>query len=145
VHLCSRYAFCNTFINLNANVIHDPQFTPVQTLAFLEKMNLTPQNVVFEITERQSIDDYASFTKALDHYRKQGCRIAIDDAGAGYSSLQAIAELRPDYIKVERSIIYRIDRNKIKEILVETLAVFAQKIDCQLLRKESRLSRSWKW
>jgi EAL domain-containing protein (putative c-di-GMP-specific phosphodiesterase class I)/GGDEF domain-containing protein len=121
------------FINLNANVIHDPQFTPGQTLTFLEKMNLTPENVVFEITERQSIDDYASFTKALDHYRKQGYRIAIDDAGAGYSSLQAIAELRPDYIKIDRSIIHRIDRNKIKEILLETLAVFAQKINCQII------------
>jgi EAL domain-containing protein (putative c-di-GMP-specific phosphodiesterase class I)/GGDEF domain-containing protein len=121
------------FINLNANVIHDPQFTPGQTLAFLEKMNLTPQNVVFEITERQSIDDYASFTKALGHYRKQGYQIAIDDAGAGYSSLQAIAELRPDYIKIDRSIIHRINRNKIKEILLETLVVFARKIDCQMI------------
>jgi EAL domain-containing protein (putative c-di-GMP-specific phosphodiesterase class I)/GGDEF domain-containing protein len=121
------------FINLNANVIHDPQFTPGQTLAFLEKMNLTPQNVVFEITERQSIDDYASFTKALDHYRKQGYRIAIDDAGAGYSSLQAIAELRPDYIKIDRSIIHHIDRDKIKEMLLETLVVFAQKINCQII------------
>jgi EAL domain-containing protein (putative c-di-GMP-specific phosphodiesterase class I)/GGDEF domain-containing protein len=121
------------FINLNASVIHDPQFTPGQTLAFLEKMNLAPQNVVFEITERQSIDDYASFTKALDHYRRQGYRIAIDDAGAGYSSLQAIAELRPDYIKIDRSLIHRIDRDKIKEILVETLTVFAQKINCQII------------
>ncbi|WP_420768683.1 EAL domain-containing protein [Parageobacillus thermoglucosidasius] len=121
------------FINLNANVIHDPQFTPGQTLAFLEKMNLTPQNVVFEITERQSIDDYASFTKALDHYRNQGYQIAIDDAGAGYSSLQAIAELRPDYIKIDRSIIHHIGCDKIKEILLETLAGFAQKINCQII------------
>ena len=114
-------------------MIHDPQFTPGQTLAFLEKMNLAPQNVVFEITERQSIDDYASFTKALDHYRRQGYRIAIDDAGAGYSSLQAIAELHPDYIKIDRSLIHRIDRDKMKEILVETLTVFAQKINCQMI------------
>ncbi|MBB5324155.1 EAL domain-containing protein (putative c-di-GMP-specific phosphodiesterase class I) [Anoxybacillus tepidamans] len=121
------------FINLNANVIHDPQFTPGQTLALLEKRGLTPQHVVFEITERQSIDDYASFTKVLDHYRNQGYRIAIDDAGAGYSSLQAIAELRPDYIKIDRSIIHGIDRDNIKAILLETLAIFAQKIGCQLI------------
>jgi EAL domain-containing protein (putative c-di-GMP-specific phosphodiesterase class I) len=88
---------------------------------------------VFEITERQSIDDYASFTKALDHCRKQGYRIAIDDAGAGYSFLQAIAELRPDYIKIDRSIIHRIDRDKMKEMLVETLVMLAQKINCQII------------
>ncbi|MFC4768286.1 EAL domain-containing protein [Effusibacillus consociatus] len=91
------------FINMNANVIHDPHFTPGQTLQLLEQTGLTPQNVVFEITERQSIDDYATITRTLDHYRKQGYRIAIDDAGAGYSSLQAIAEIRPDYIKIDRS------------------------------------------
>ncbi|WP_027407980.1 EAL domain-containing protein [Anoxybacteroides tepidamans] len=121
------------FINLNANVVHDPQFTPGQTLAFLEERGLKPQNIVFEITERQSIGDYVSFTKALDHYRKQGYQVAIDDAGAGYSSLQAIAELRPDYIKVDRSIIKEIDRDRIKAILLETLAGFAQKIGCNMI------------
>lgn len=121
------------FINLNANVIHDPQFTPGQTLAFLKKRGLTPQQVVFEITERQSIDDYASFKKVLSHYRKQGYRIAIDDAGAGYSSLQAIAELRPDYIKIDRSIIHKVDGHSVKAILLETLAGFARKIGCHLI------------
>lgn len=121
------------FINMNANVINDPQFTPGKTLQLLEQMNLTPQNVVFEITERQSVDDYATLTRTLNHYRKQGYRIAIDDAGAGYSSLQAIAELRPDYIKIDRSIIHDIDRDKVKEILLETLVVFAQKMNCQII------------
>lgn len=121
------------FINLNANVIHDPNFTPGQTMKLLEQMNLTPQNIVFEITERQSIDDFATFTRVLDYYRKQGYRIAIDDAGAGYSSLQAIAELRPDYIKIDRSIIHGIDRDKVKEILLETLVAFAEKINCRIV------------
>jgi EAL domain-containing protein (putative c-di-GMP-specific phosphodiesterase class I) len=50
-----------------------------------------------------------------------------------YSSLQAIAELCPDYIKIDRSIIHRIDCDKIKEMLVKTLVVFAQKINCQII------------
>ncbi|GAX88870.1 GGDEF domain-containing protein [Effusibacillus lacus] len=125
--------FLKLFLNMNANVILDPQFTPGQTLKLLKKFNLTPQNVVFEITERQSIDDFSTFTKVLEYYRKQGYRIAIDDAGAGYSSLQAIAELRPDYIKIDRSIISDIDRDKIKEILLDTLIDFARKINCHII------------
>lgn len=121
------------FINLNANVIYDPQFTPGQTLALLKEHGLTTEQIVFEITERQSITDFAAFKQALSHYRCQGYKIAIDDAGAGYSSLQAIAELRPDYIKIDRSIIRGVDRDDIKAILLETMAVFARKIGCQLV------------
>lgn len=121
------------FININANVIHDPQFTTGQTIKLLENMNLSPQNVVFEITERNSIDDFTTATKALGNYRQQGYRIAIDDAGAGYSSLQAIAELRPDYIKIDRSLIHNIDQDKMKEILLESLVLLAQKINASII------------
>ncbi|WP_187273831.1 EAL domain-containing protein [Paenibacillus sp. N3.4] len=82
------------FINISSQVLYDPGFVPGKTLEILQKYNLRPSNVVFEITERSSIEDFTLAQKILEHYRKQGYRIAIDDAGAGYSSLQAIAELQ---------------------------------------------------
>lgn len=121
------------FINMNANVINDPNFTAGQTIKLLEQMKVSPQDVVFEITERNSIEDFSTATKALENYRKQGYRIAIDDAGAGYSSLQAIAELRPDYIKIDRSLIHNIHQDKMKEILLESLVLLAQKINAAII------------
>jgi diguanylate cyclase (GGDEF)-like protein len=121
------------FINISSQVIYDPQFIPGKTLEILQKYNLSPSNVVFEITERSSIEDFQSAKKILEHYRKQGYRIAIDDAGAGYSSLQAIAELQPDFIKIDRSLIEHIHKNKIKEYILETFVTFAQKMNIFLI------------
>lgn len=121
------------FINIPAQVIHDPQFSPGQTLKLLEARGLTPHNVVFEITERSSIEDFSTTKKLLQHYRSQGYQIAIDDAGAGYSSLQAIAELQPDFIKVDRSLIQDIHKDKIKENILETFVSFAEKMNIHII------------
>jgi diguanylate cyclase (GGDEF)-like protein len=121
------------FINISSQVIYDPQFIPGKTLEILQKYQLEPSNVVFEITERSSIEDFQSAKKILEHYRSQGYRIAIDDAGAGYSSLQAIAELQPDFIKIDRSLVENIHVNKIKEYILETFVTFAQKMNIHLI------------
>ncbi|WP_181410027.1 bifunctional diguanylate cyclase/phosphodiesterase [Paenibacillus sp. tmac-D7] len=121
------------FLNLSADILNDPLFAPGQTLELLRLRGLTPANVVFEITERSSIEDFEKTKHILDHYRKQGYRIAIDDAGAGYSSLQAIAELHPDYIKVDRSLVSGVHRNKTKEYILETMVTFAEKLGVYLI------------
>ncbi|WP_158301884.1 GGDEF domain-containing protein [Paenibacillus mesophilus] len=121
------------FINIPAHVIHDPHFTPGRTLRLLKERGLSPHNVVFEITERSSIEDFSTAKKILQHYRSQGYQIAIDDAGAGYSSLQAIAELHPDYIKVDRSLIHNIHKDKIKEHMLETFVAFADKMNIRII------------
>ncbi|GAA3401563.1 bifunctional diguanylate cyclase/phosphodiesterase [Paenibacillus hodogayensis] len=121
------------FINIPAHVIHDPHFTPGRTLRLLEQCGLSPHNVVFEITERSSLEDFSTAKTILQHYRSQGYQIAIDDAGAGYSSLQAIAELHPDYIKVDRSLIRNIHKDKIKEHILETFVTFADKMNIRII------------
>jgi EAL domain-containing protein (putative c-di-GMP-specific phosphodiesterase class I) len=104
------------FINISSPVIYDPQFISGKTLEILQQFGLNPNNVVFEITERSSIEDFSLAKKSIEHYRSQGYKIAIDDAGAGYSSLQAIAELHPDFIKVDRSLIHNIHKHKTKHV-----------------------------
>lgn len=121
------------FINISADILHDPQFAPGKTLKLLEAHGLSPRNVVFEITERSSFDDFSTVKQLLKHYRKQGYQIAIDDAGSGYSSLQAIAELQPDFIKVDRSLIHDIHQDKIKEYILETFVAFAQKMNISII------------
>lgn len=121
------------FINISSHVLYDPGFVPGKTLEILQKYGLRPSNVVFEITERTSIEDFSLAQKILAHYRKQGYRIAIDDAGAGYSSMQAIAELQPDFIKIDRSLIQDIHINKVKEYILETFVTFAQKMNISLI------------
>lgn len=121
------------FINIDPQTINDPYFVKGETKTVLESLGLTPANIVFELTERRSIQDFATFRKSLKHYRDQGYMIAVDDAGAGYSSLQSIVELHPDYIKMDMSLVRNVDTDTVKRALLETFVTFAQKVNCQII------------
>ncbi|MEK0316468.1 EAL domain-containing protein [Cohnella sp. 56] len=121
------------FLNLSPRIIDAPQFAPWKTLALLEAYGLTPDQVVFEITERSSIRDLGSVQRVLAHYRNQGYRIAIDDVGAGYSSLASIVELKPDYIKVDRSIVSGLHADTFKAHMLGTLVEAADRMGIGLI------------
>lgn len=121
------------FLNFSPKIIHDPHFSPGMTMELLEEHHLKPQDVIFEITERHAIDDFRTFRQALNHYRNQGFQIAVDDAGSGYSSAQAIFELAPDYIKIDRSLIQGIHNSDVKEKIVEAFISIAKKANSKVI------------
>jgi EAL domain-containing protein (putative c-di-GMP-specific phosphodiesterase class I) len=82
--------------------------------------------VVLEITEHDVVADYEAIVKALAPLRKRGMRLAIDDAGAGYSSLQHILELDPDLIKLDMSLVREIDKDSRRRALASALIAFAR-------------------
>jgi EAL domain-containing protein (putative c-di-GMP-specific phosphodiesterase class I) len=84
-----------------------------------------PSKVVLEITERTAIRDYPKFRGRLKEFRDKGYRFAVDDAGSGYAGLGSIANLEPNFIKLDISLINCIDVNFIKQSLVEGMVRFA--------------------
>ncbi|MEG6520990.1 GGDEF domain-containing protein [Desulfotomaculum sp. 1211_IL3151] len=125
--------FQKLFLNIHPYTVNDPQFVKGETRKLLDDGKVSPNNVVFEITERHSINDFSQFNKTLSHYRGQGYQVAVDDAGAGFSSLQTIAEIRPEYIKIDASLVRDISTNRVKRALLETFVTFAQKIGCRII------------
>lgn len=121
------------FINVDAQTARQLESFSDSFGEIMARNELTPKNIVFEITERSSVQDFKTMKKILTSLRNKGYLIAIDDAGAGYSSLQAIAEFQPNYIKLDMSLIHEIDKDPVKEALVETFVTFAQKINCSLI------------
>jgi diguanylate cyclase (GGDEF)-like protein len=121
------------FLNIDPQVLSDPEFSSGQTRKLLADHGLTPSDVILELTERSAIQDFKSFRVALEHYRKQGYLIALDDVGAGYSSLQSIAELHPDFLKIDRSLIEEIHINPTKWALFEAFVTFSHRIGCRIL------------
>jgi len=107
------------FINVDPHDFTDPQFTD------LDLDVPDPTRVVLEITERTAIRDYPKFRGRLKDFRDRGYRFAVDDAGSGYAGLGSIANLEPDFIKLDISLISSIDENFIKQSLVETMMRFA--------------------
>ncbi len=121
------------FINLHPHTLGDPGFKAGETRRLLARHGLKPADVVFEITERHSIHNFALFHRALEHYRSQGFGVAIDDVGTGYSGLSRIAQLRPDFLKADRSLVRGVDTNPLQRALLETLVTFADKIGCAII------------
>lgn len=121
------------FLNVDPQVLTDPEFASGQTRKLLTSQGLDPHKVVLELTERSAIQDFSTFREALEHYRKQGYLIALDDVGSGYSSLQSIAELHPDFLKIDRSLIREIHINPTKWALLETFITFSRRIGCRIL------------
>jgi EAL domain-containing protein (putative c-di-GMP-specific phosphodiesterase class I)/GGDEF domain-containing protein len=121
------------FLNIHPKTMADPEFAPGKTLELMDKAGLVPDDIVFEITERHSVQDFDLFYRTLDHYRSQGFQVAVDDAGAGYSGLTLIAELQPEYIKLDKLLIDKIHKDPVKRALVETTVTFADKIGSRII------------
>ncbi len=102
--------------------------TTLMTDRFLDVISETDgSRLVAEITEHAPIHDYADLGEKLGRLRAHGMQLAIDDAGAGYSSLRHILELRPDLIKLDITLIRNIDRDGAKQALAAGLISFAHK------------------
>lgn len=114
----------NIFINVDPNIINDVKFTRGFTKEFLEKFNINPENVIFELTEKNSVPNINDFKKLIENYKDQGYKIAIDDAGVGYSGLKLITDINPHYIKLDMSLVRDLDKDGVKYALIKTLYEF---------------------
>jgi EAL domain-containing protein (putative c-di-GMP-specific phosphodiesterase class I) len=121
------------FLNSSAKALQDRNFTADQLAEYVQELGLRQDEIVLEITERVAIQEWESFKKVLRQFRNHGFRIAIDDMGAGYSSLQAIAELEPDYLKFDIALVRNIHENLIKMGLLETLVSLSAKINASVI------------
>ena len=114
------------FINVNPNVMHYETFKKGFTKSFLMQYKILPQNIIFEITERNVIEDMTGFKSTINHYKGQDYQIAIDDAGAGYSGLNLISEVNPNYIKLDMKLIRDVDSDRVKFALVKGMVEFSK-------------------
>jgi EAL domain-containing protein (putative c-di-GMP-specific phosphodiesterase class I) len=121
------------FLNTSARALQDERFSPGELAEYVTQLGLDQEKIVLEITERVAIQEWESFKRVLREFRNHGFRIAIDDMGAGYSSLQAIAELKPDYLKFDISLVRNINENLIKIGLLETLVALSSKINASVI------------
>jgi diguanylate cyclase (GGDEF)-like protein len=98
----------------------------------LARWGIPASRVVVEIAERHAAA-LTTLLKGLRAYREAGLRIAVDGAGAGYASLQIIAEVAPDFVKVDRTLVHEIDLSSNKRELLSVIAQFADRVGTRLI------------
>jgi EAL domain-containing protein (putative c-di-GMP-specific phosphodiesterase class I)/CheY-like chemotaxis protein len=116
------------FVNVETELIHALKSRGHEVL---QPLLAIQSGVVLEITERAAIRDYELFRESVRVLRELGFRIAIDDAGSGYASLQSIAELRPQYLKISNYLVTGLHEDSIKRDVVEMLVRLAARIDAE--------------
>jgi EAL domain-containing protein (putative c-di-GMP-specific phosphodiesterase class I) len=121
------------FMNIEPEAIGDPELRDVMFTALLADAAITPDRIVLEITERQAITDFPSFRSTLEYLRALGFSVAVDDAGAGYGSLQVLAEVRPEWLKIDISLVRGVDTDEVRRQLMSSMVMFAERMDVKLI------------
>jgi len=121
------------FLNVSPESLLEAAHQPGRTLQLLQDFGIPPSQVVIELTEQTPIDDFQLLQTALHHYRAMGFSIALDDLGAGYSSLRLWSELRPDYVKIDRHFIDGIHQDALKREFVGSILQIAKASRAQVI------------
>jgi len=109
------------FVNLHARDLEDPILTdPASPLAAMAR------RVVFEITERASLDEVRDARARVAELRQMGFRIAIDDLGAGYAGLTSFALLEPEFVKLDMSLVRDVHSSPVKQKLVGSMTALCK-------------------
>jgi EAL domain-containing protein (putative c-di-GMP-specific phosphodiesterase class I) len=121
------------FLNIEPDAVNDPQLRDITFSTLVADSSLTPESIVLEITERTAIIDFVAFRQTLEYLRAIGFSVAVDDAGAGYGSLQCLAEVRPEWVKIDLSLVRSCDTDPVRLQLISSLVDFANSLDVRLV------------
>jgi len=128
------------FLNVSPDSLLEPTHQPGRTLQLLQNYGIPPSQVVIELTEQSPTEDFSLLYTALHHYRAMGFSIALDDLGAGYSSLRLWSELRPDYVKIDRHFIDGIHQDAVKREFVGSILQMAKASRAQVIAEGIELA-----
>lgn len=140
--LCRRVALENSsaiprgkklFLNVLPTSIGDPNLRAEGLRKTLENFPLRPSDLVLEISEKESIENFTTFREMRDACRDLGIKVAIDDAGAGHASLEAIMEIVPDYLKADMALVRGIDADPPRQEVMKSLNAVARRIGAQVV------------
>lgn len=105
------------FVNVNPTSIYRPQVCLASTERVAHDTGIAPGQLVFEVVESHAVADRGHLVSILDHYRSLGWRVALDDVGAGWSSLSLLAAVRPDVVKLDKRLVQELPHDGARTVL----------------------------
>ncbi|WP_394650444.1 EAL domain-containing protein [uncultured Deinococcus sp.] len=113
------------FINFAPGVVYDPNICLRTTFEACREVGADFGRLLFEVTESESFPDLKLLASILERYRAEGAQVALDDLGAGHTSLTYLAALRPDLVKLDRDLIRNLHGDDARVPLVQALIRYA--------------------
>ncbi len=133
------------FINFIPTAVYDPQFSLATTVLEIQKNKIDPARIVFEVVESEQVPDVDRLLRILDAYRDAGFQIALDDLGAGYSSLTLLTRLKPDYVKLDVDLVRDVDHDSYKANIAVKLLELARSLGIETIAEGVETRGEWQW
>ena len=132
-------------INFLPNAIYKPERCIRTTLEAAKKYNFPIQNIMFEFTEVEKIEDTAHIKRIVDYYQSLGFKTATDDFGAGYSGLNLLADFQTDIIKLDMALIRDINNDKKRQLIVTHCLNMFRDLNITALAEGIETVEEYKW
>lgn len=133
------------FINFNPTAIYNPDYCLQTTLAAIKKAKIPAEQIVFEVVESEDIKDTDHLVNILDFYRNRGFKVALDDMGAGYSSLNLLSKLKPEFMKLDMELIRDVDKDDYKATITKNLIQLAKDLGVLSIAEGVETMSEWEW
>lgn len=135
----------NLFINFNPTSIYDPAYCLRSTVSTITDLGFKPSNIVFEVTETERVTNLDHLRGILAFYRRSGFKIALDDVGSGYSGLNLLKELQPDYMKIDMHLVRDIDIDPFRQSIVTHIVAIARENGIKVVAEGIETHEEWNW
>jgi EAL domain-containing protein (putative c-di-GMP-specific phosphodiesterase class I) len=133
------------FVNFSPAMLEDAESCLEATVAAIECAGLAPERFVFEVIEADRIADAERLKDVLDCYRRDGFRVALDDLGAGWSTLNLVHRLRPDFIKLDRELIREVHVDRVKDLIASKLLEIGHGLGIQTIVEGVESPQELQW
>lgn len=133
------------FINFNPASIYDPRNCLKTTTGLIEELGLMRSKIVFEVVESENIERPDHLMEILNFYRQSGFMVALDDVGSGYSSLNMIHKIQPDFIKLDRELIIDIHLNETKAVIASKILEIAEELNIRTIVEGVECKEEYEW
>ncbi|UBV44737.1 EAL domain-containing protein (plasmid) [Deinococcus taeanensis] len=121
------------FLNFAPGVVYNPDICLQTTFATCREVGADFSRLVFEVTESEAFPDLTLLRSILDRYRQEGAQVALDDLGAGHTSLSYLAELKPDIVKLDRALVSGLHGDDRRLPLVTALIGYAHDLGVRVV------------
>ena len=120
-------------INFLPNAVYKPEVCIRTTLEAARATGFPLENIIFEVTEGERVQDGVWFAQILREYKRTGFKTAIDDFGAGYAGLKLLADFQPDMIKIDMDLIRHIDTSRPRQAILRGLMRLCEELGIQVI------------
>jgi len=121
------------FVNLTPSSVTDLKFGLKEAMATCDEHGVPFDHLVFEVTEGEHVGDIKHLERTIASFRAEGAKVALDDLGSGYSGILHLADLLPDYVKLDQGLVQGAHGDYVRSVLLKGITEAAHNLGIQVI------------